>query len=265
MKNSMHRPGWFLVLLLAPGLLQAQSFDAEKFLMQIAIVGQVPGGYGSLWETRLTLVNHGDSPVLIGSIDPGCAFQPCILQPVAADSTLHALFGRGGEPGTFLLVERDRADQVAVQLRIQDVSRQSQTWGTELPVVRERDALSTEAELLDIPVDPSFRALLRVYDFQPSTGHSVLVRVFHTDPKKQVPRQQVVDPLLAEFTLSLQPPEFPLDYPGYAQVTLWNLAGLPTTGRLRVEITPVEPGLRFWGFVSVTNNETQHVTTITPR
>lgn len=32
-----------------------------------------------------------------------------------------------------------------------------------------------------------------------------------------------------------------------------------TSGSLRL------PGLRFWAFVNVTNNETQHVTTITPQ
>ena len=32
-----------------------------------------------------------------------------------------------------------------------------------------------------------------------------------------------------------------------------------------VRVTPLTPGLRIWAFVSVTNNETQHVTTITPQ
>lgn len=34
---------------------------------------------------------------------------------------------------------------------------------------------------------------------------------------------------------------------------------------VRAEIEPLTEGLRYWAFVSVTNNETQHVTTITPQ
>jgi hypothetical protein len=33
---------------------------------------------------------------------------------------------------------------------------------------------------------------------------------------------------------------------------------------LRIVLDPVSADLRFWAFVSVTNNETQHVTVITP-
>ena len=76
------------------------------------------------------------------------------------------------------------------------------------------------------------------------------------------------DGLLAERTVTPmieQRPQSPLFDLGYAEIA--NLALLPelsAADRIRIEVTPLVTGLRFWSYVSVTNNETQHVTTISP-
>ena len=77
--------------------------------------------------------------------------------------------------------------------------------------------------------------------------------------------------LLREEDLTLMNPFVTFDpnrrqyYPSYVAVNDFQkdpvLGAVPL---LRIEVTPVTPGLRFWTFVSVTNNETQHVTLITP-
>src|SRR5260370_32300719 len=51
--------------------------------------------------------------------------------------------------------------------------------------------------------------------------------------------------------------------PSRAGVTS-TLPELQGVDRVRIEITPATDGLRLWAFVSVTNNETQHVTVIAP-
>jgi hypothetical protein len=53
---------------------------------------------------------------------------------------------------------------------------------------------------------------------------------------------------------------------GYASIGQFTDAFPQLNGldKVRVEVTPLTEGLRFWTFVSITNNETQHVTTITP-
>lgn len=35
--------------------------------------------------------------------------------------------------------------------------------------------------------------------------------------------------------------------------------------KVRVEIEPLTPGLKYWAFLSVTNNKTQHFYTVTAR
>ena len=53
--------------------------------------------------------------------------------------------------------------------------------------------------------------------------------------------------------------------PAYAAVNDFQRDPLlNATSLLRIEVTPVTPGLEFWTFVSITNNNTQHVTLVTP-
>jgi hypothetical protein len=35
--------------------------------------------------------------------------------------------------------------------------------------------------------------------------------------------------------------------------------------RFHIKITPVTPGIRFWAFATITNNETQLITTVSPQ
>ena len=73
--------------------------------------------------------------------------------------------------------------------------------------------------------------------------------------------------LLAETTVTLVLQGNPDSVPGYAQFVdlVAVFPQLAASETIRVEITPISPGLRFWAFAAITNNETQHVTTITPQ
>jgi hypothetical protein len=50
-------------------------------------------------------------------------------------------------------------------------------------------------------------------------------------------------------------------HPGVIQLELGQVISLAGISTLRVDIDAETPGLRLWSFVSVTNNETHHVTT----
>jgi hypothetical protein len=52
--------------------------------------------------------------------------------------------------------------------------------------------------------------------------------------------------------------------PGYADLGLWSVAEIADGSRLRIEVLPETAGAKLWGMVSVTNNDTQHVTIIAP-
>src|SRR5205085_11881017 len=100
------------------------------------------------------------------------------------------------------------------------------------------------------------------------------LRFYAVDPNVQSPVALIGPPaqpdrLLGERVVTFQTehrsgdPAYDL---GYAE--FGNLAALPElqgAELVRIEVTPLTAGLRFWAFAGATNNDTQHVTLITPQ
>ena len=139
--------------------------------------------------------------------------------------------------------------------RLFELSRHAQPAGIELPVVREDEFFTLPVRLIAVPGNPAFRAALRVYDPR-RVGGSVRVEII--DP---------ADVVIAQAVLPLIPPDHPfLDAPGMAFIGDIGAVFPETRARSRydVRITPI--GMtEFWAFVSVTDNDTQQVFTITTR
>lgn len=240
-----------------------------RILLPLVVQQPIPGAFGSEWVTRIGILNTSDREVLIEAYEQDCevictyrltpprvTFYPDLVVP---ESTI---------PASFLRTNAEDLPFIDVELHAQDLSRQSLTWGTEIPAVPETEALTGTLALGDIPIDERFRSLLRVYDFEHENGNSrVAYRVYQVRTDLKVPLADLAslppDELLASGELILQiDPMYEL--PGYTQLSIDELAGVAGNERVRIELEPLTPGLRYWAFVSVTNNETQHITTITP-
>lgn len=247
--------------------------DLAAALLPIALNDRiVPGAFGSQWATRFGVANSGPDELLfeapidgwfdgVGSpmvlrIDPG--------QSASAGTWFERFYNPAGHPGVMLFYSPEHEATIHFSLRVQDMSRQALTWGTEIPVVREHEFRTGRLSLPQIPLDARFRPMLRIYDVD-RHGGSVAIRFFDEDGV-----------LLAEESVELIVPEgyqrgdgllyYDYWYPAWAQVGDFvarhpQLAG---NDRVRIEVEP-QAGVRFWAFVSVTNNETQHVTLITPQ
>jgi hypothetical protein len=237
----------------------AQTTDFETVLLPITLAQPVPGAYGSLWATDLRVyADAGD--VVFRQFVPICL--GCLpFVTVSAGTTRTVPVGRiATQPlGTFVLVSRATVDHAVFNLRVMDLSRQEQTWGTEIPAVRERDFRTGMVTLINIPTDPRFRQALRVYnlnrDYTVPLAH-FKVQIFDTESA-----------LLAEQDYTeYRDQEGPERIPGWVQITdlVAEFPQIQSAERVRVLVTAAEFGTKLWAFVSVTNNETQHVTTITP-
>lgn len=236
----------------------------------------ISGAFGSLWKSEF--VAHNPTQAVIGLalvLRPGCAVcdYPALYGHETHRPIMQYENGAGDSPGLFFYPELPYGAQVQYNLRIRDLSRQASTWGTEIPVVRARDTFTGPLNLLDIPADDRFRQAIRVYDFDARPSAQVLMKVYRIPFSPAIP---TTTPLV-ETTLTLTEPPNNTLYantvnelkirPGYAQIG-WLLQAFPqiTPGEpLRIELTPITPGLRFWAFAAITNNETQHITTITPQ
>ena len=253
-----------------------ESIQYERVLLPVTTKGELPGDLGSRWTTRVSILNNTGNVVDIqgyASYPHGCPIL-CGHELTAPGITFYPSVAPGAvTQGAILRIERRYSEGVEVHLRVQDVSRQSQTWGTEVPVVREKDLYQSTLNLLDVPTGSAFRQRLRIYDVDARSDSRVRVRFYRvnaaTDTTADFLNPPAADVLIAERIIQLtterrvESPTYDL---GYAELA--NLAAsvpeLQSFDLVRIEITPQTAGLRFWSFVSVTNNETQHVTIISP-
>lgn len=215
---------------------------------------EIPGGYGSRWVTRLWVLNSSDTPLDIGGV-LNCVVLPCItkvtVEPHTAFEFTQASRQLPGSPGILILADGTRKHDLSVRLRVQDLSRQSLTWGTEIPTIWESDLLVQEADLLPVPIDPRFRQTLRIYHLGPAATFFVNAYSLQNGG------------LVGSATLSTTD-GLETRYPASAEIGVSALLGNLPEGQVRIEVVP-PTDLRYWTFISVTNNETQHVTSITPQ
>jgi hypothetical protein len=245
--------------LVAISLSPLRAIDTfSKILLPIALPKAVPGAFGSQRKTDLSFFNKGDSTLAVDNV------VPCILALCVATLGLgpHVTFRMtapeqslsGNGTGQFVYADSTRWSDLVIHLRVRDLSRAAVNAGTEIPAVPESRAFTSKLELLAVPTAAPFRALVRIYDFDPAAGHAVVVRMFQPNGKE--------DALVSEQLLFLSPQANDRYYPGYAEVPV--PAAIDVPGGVRIEIAPATAGLRFWAMASITNNDTQHVTLVTP-
>lgn len=239
----------------------AETF--ETILVPLMFEGE--GALGSRWTSELTVRNRGDAGIdpwnpLI-RCSPGERCRPQIppgatlgLTPSSLLSWMH---------GYLFAVPREQADDLDFSLHIRDLSRQVESFGTEIPVVREADLPRSPVVLLDVPLDPRFRKMLRIYDLAAVDGTPVVIR-WRLDDGTQVGRDsrlilRTVGRCIAAPCWLPEPAGIAL--PVFAQTQPPGV----TQKHLHLEIEPLAPHSRLWAFVTVTHNETQQVTTITPQ
>ena len=241
----------------------------ERVLLPIYLQGVVPGAHGTQWATELWMHNGGEAAVSIANR----VCPPNMACPAVFPLTLSLDAGRSlhnptefftnwrTNPSLLLYVSKPGAQDVSIGLRVADKSGQTLNGGTELPVVRDGEFLTRVSQLHNVPLDnQNFRILLRVYDVAYSEA-LFGVRIF---PSTQEPAQAIYTTALVAKT-SVQPPF--RDEAAYAELDITPLLNLRLAWpqNARIEITPMTPGSQYWAFVSLTNNQTQLVTVVTPQ
>lgn len=222
----------------------AGAFD--RFLLPV-FTPPVRGAFGSEFRTSLRIMSTGTREFdvfglpgncIILCIDPELA-DPVRLSPLRPlDETSFAVIGN---PGRFIYITPENSRYFSASLRVYDTSRAAENFGTTIPVVPAWQFRTTSFGLLNIPTDPRFRNTLRLYATAPTS-----VRI------DAIGEESITVALSGGNNLH---------QPAYAQLTFSGTeAGLKD-----LVIVPAAKGPPVWGFVSVTNNLTQHITTVTPR
>lgn len=241
----------------------AQEHQYTRFLVPFVDNLPQPGAFGSRWEARTWLYNAGDQNVAL-TPTPACGgvCGPVAIIPPALPIPT-TLFGQyaGDSPAVLVHVDGRYGDALRFESRVRDAARASDSAGTEVPVVREDRFSGGVLELLNVPRQGPFRLMLRVYALPECTNPIVTVRYYDMGTQ-----------LLFSEQLALRSYPLITTVPGvvaYAPSSITrgdieHVAALAATDVMRIEILPASAGLRFWAFASVTNNDTQQVTLVTP-
>jgi len=242
-----------LVLLLAFPALAEQY---EQLMLPIA-PSVTTCGYHSRYEARLIVFNQHAQ-----RLDAFCADGDC--GAIAAKSGLEMTGPlTGGTPlPRFLYVPAEQAKGLRMSHLVEsmDMAHPEERSYAELPIVRASDFRTGKIELF-VRVDEGFRQGMRLYGLDGHRASQVIMRVFKLDTNQ----------LMREETYTMWP-----------QGAWENEAGLQATPsfsmecdlsvykwlvgqQVRIELEPVDPETKYWAFISVTNNKTQHFYTVTPR
>lgn len=247
--------------LLAVPLL-AQESNSERLLLPV-FTPPVHGAHGSEFHTELRMANLGEDPILLLGLEGDCHFI-CPPVPVYILDA-GAEVGPGdidfnGSPGRFVFVAQDQIDSLSMNLRVHDVTHQAENFGTEIPIVRESQFVDGPITFVGVPTDPRFRNSLRIYasfpmDVMVTVGDRQPVRVSLTGPDITFPPTTIPDlskPAYGFFS------DFPIDGQP-VRVTVEPALNIIISSQLLPFETPI------WAFITVTNNETQAIATITPQ
>lgn len=263
-----------LIALLVAAAAQVAAATNPPFarvLLPLYLSKPVPGAFGSLWQSQFAM--HNGSPdrsytfQWCSPVDPneGCILDLRDDEELVPAETQTALPGRypapsNGVAGAVLyfsasgIPPTDGSD-ISFDLRVADTSRSAITAGTEIPVVRERDfRTDSSIQLLNVPTDPKFRIAVRLFEMNLATANFG-VQVYDQATNKLLSSSRV--------TTSAPPQGFLRFTPAF--VDLGDLGIGTVTGPVRVQIVPLNSGVAFWAYVSITNNESQQITLVTPQ
>jgi hypothetical protein len=228
----------------------------ERALLPVVYPQDVPGAFGSLWRTEVAGVNLSSGQSVTTDPHLPCT-NPSVCTGVYGAGPFAPLFPLGlTGPGRLLYVSGFEVEPVALTLRVRDVSRAQESLGTELPVVWEDESFGPKEffAIAEVPRSGLYRSKLRLYRMDVAEPASLVVRIGDNQNNVITERSIVLSGGRQENDFLIQPP--------YAELDLETLLG-PSAGVRYVSVQTPGEGL-YWGFISVTNNATQQITTVSP-
>jgi hypothetical protein len=225
----------------------------------------VHGAFGSEFHNELRVGNkHDVEPLTLYGVDTSCSIAdppnfPQFAFYLPGGAAMRIFNDCGGWPARLMYVPKAQSAQVTFNERVRDVSRTDQSHGTEIPVVRASQMTSGRITLLDVPLDDSrFRNTLRIYS---TASYDVPVTVTINNTTQTVVLHagaNIFEPAYGVFTNF---PKLATPAPNDSTVSVTIDPPPPPVGGG----APVPPPPLIWALLTVTNNATQQITTITAR
>jgi hypothetical protein len=245
----MKRTLLFLIVVAAAAVARTASAGDQLLLPVVTGSDPTPGDQGSMWVTRLWVTNVGSDPVQIFAYCNALC-PPTIVPP--GGSVFNPAVVSEHVPAALMTVISGDIGNLRVSLRALDLSRQATSAGTEIATIRTSALRTDSIHLVGIPVDSRFRFTLRAYAMATTT---LTIRARSMD--------EPGEPLFFETTATIA--KAVNEVPGYVQLDNFLATSSAVAGMryFRVEVSTLTP-VPIWAFMTVTNNDTEQLTTITP-
>jgi hypothetical protein len=219
------------------------------------------GAFGSIFETTALVGNrHTEISELLvyGATDlclPVVSNRPLSLFSISQNEETRLSTDCSTWPARLIYAPKTTSRMLAASLRVSDITRQAESHGVEIPVVRLDQFTRDRVALIGVPSDPRFRKMLRIYAVGTNVDH-VLVRVDGSSQHRVdlTPGRSPFEPAFATFTAFPTPADLRGDQ------TTFNVT--VDTPRAANGASPIANAPLIWAFISITNNDTQMITTV---
>ena len=209
--------------------------------------------YESRYETRLVAFNSAEASAQF------CYSGRC--KDVAANSGME-ISGEyeGGLPlPAFIYMPKGSHVNMAVSIESSERSRLDERSYTEMPVISTSQFTEGKTQFL-VRMDPEFRQSVRIYGLDGKPAE-VMMRVYPLDSDEMLHScVHYLDAMSTEVNENGLPlrPSLAMECDMREHVAAYGQ-------RVRIELEPITPGLKYWAFISVTNNKTQNFYTLLPQ
>ncbi len=257
------------LLVLVAAEVSADDEHYETVLFPLALSTPVNGSNGSRWFSQIAICNFGDVEVASyhgwyeASSCPIAAPCPIPIPPnTCFDPPIWYYFSPRGPEGLLFYPPREVSASLAYSLRLLNLANSTNSIGTELPVVRDRDFRGGRVDVISIPITADSRISLRVY--APRCDLNLPATIFLADfASGNVVAETRIDVRRVRF----ENEGFPKASPGFAVVgnLLESFPALASIERLNLRVVSDDPSAPLWAMVSITNNETDEVTVLTSK
>lgn len=248
-----------VLLALAFAAVTVAADEYEQLMLPVA-PSVVHCALESRYETRLLAYN--DDERAAGRLCPDGRCRELRPQTGAEFTGDYA----GGVPlPMYVYVPKAIAQKMRMSLVVEssERSRPEERSYTELPIVRTSDFREGKIQLIGVRMDPDFRQTVRTFGLDGRASGDIMMRVYDLDSGELLHScLHYVGPLTQEPELTAEGRQL---RPAFGMEC--NMSDhLHAHGeRVRIELEPLTPGLKYWAFVSVTNNKTQHFYTVLPQ
>lgn len=232
----------------------AAASDLEQVLLPVG-PSVVHCAFDSRYETRLLAYNAGSVRA-----ERICTGAECLeVGPMVAQEFNGGYTGGLASP-LFVYLPKETAAKLRLSLVVESAlqAHPEERAFTEVPIVRASDFTAGKMEFIGVRVDDGFRVAVRIYGLTQEPGE-LMMHVYSLETGEKIHEcLHEIAPLSEEVTAEGLPLR-----PSYGMECDMSEELEHNGQKVRVVLEPLTEGLRYWAFLTITNNKTQHFSTVT--